>query len=103
MLRMQFVRRDRRRTWGAVSRGHERNALFSGPYMAGPAVTPAGNLNADLALRFGCFPGYERPRHLARFGAVGLWVGRDCREWFRLSDLDFTSLTFGSIALAWST
>lgn len=97
---MQFVRRDRRRTWGAFSRRHERDAAFSGDFAAGPAVTPAGNSNADLSLRFGVYPGKERPRRLAKAGRFSLWTGADCAEWFRLSDLDYSSVTVGRFAVA---
>lgn len=98
---MQVVRRDKRRTWGAFSRGHERNGLFGGDYAAGPVVTPVGNNNADLALRFGVYRGRAMPRRVVSAGRVSLWWGRDCAEWFRLSDLECGSLTVGRAALAW--
>ncbi len=73
---------------GALQRRFERDRNFQhGDIIAGPAATPAGNGNADLALRYGTYKPKARPSSVSLFGVHVLW-GRDAADWAVLSDME---------------
>jgi hypothetical protein len=89
-------------TMGALSRRFERDRVFqSSETISGPGATPAGNNNADLALKFGTYPAVKPPA----FKSVGriefLW-GATAAAWANLSDMDGNFAVFGRrFAIKW--
>jgi hypothetical protein len=97
-----MVRVQRSNLWGAIARKHQRTAEFSGlPIITGPAVTPTGTTNNDLALRFCEVPSKTPPRRVGRFLGVTMWRGRAAESWLALSDAEFSGLAFRSVAFTW--
>lgn len=87
-------------TIGAMNRLRDRNLRFGyGQYAAGPAVTPAGNDNADMALRYGTYQQDAPPRVLVRFGRWTLLWGRNVSDFCALSDWSMASLAFRRFAV----
>lgn len=94
----QIVRRTN--TFGGLKRYHERAAKFSGSYMVGPALLGNGQMNVDLALRFGTYPGKQKTTQKVLGLGFTVHYGRDVREYMRLSDGEYSSVTVGKIAIA---
>lgn len=77
-------------TMGDLSRRFERDREFSaGQVITGPAVTPAGNDNGDMSLRFGVFEPKSVPREMRLPFRFSLLIGKDAALWAELSTYAF--------------
>lgn len=86
-------------TIGAMNRLRDRNLRFGyGEFAAGPAVSPIGADNADLALRYGTYRQEPPPRVVFRFKRYVLLRGRNVRDFCALSDWVMASVAWRSFA-----
>jgi len=94
---MELVRG--KNTLGALERLRLRALEFgAGEYVCGPVVTPAGNDNSDLALRFGTFKSKILPR-VFRLGFGWHLAFGNVKEYCQMSDWEFASLVLGPVAV----